>query len=180
MDINRVVIAGRLARDPELRAMPSGAQICTMSVATNRVTRGDTPREETEYHQLVVFGPQGAACSQHLRKGDAVAAEGRLQTRSWESDGVKKYRTEVVADNVHFVTSSGWGGYDRAAQPAAAPVSRRSPAPAHLPRAINEAHAQEHAAEQARKVDAPPAPAEQVVDGIVYPDEQIRPEDIPF
>jgi len=112
MYINKALIYGNLTRDPELRSLPSGVQVASFSVATNRVWKNqDGGKEEsTDYHNVVVFGRQAETVSQYLKKGSGVFAEGRLQTRSWEADGTKKYRTEIVADRVQFGPRSGGGG----------------------------------------------------------------------
>ena len=104
MYLNKAFILGNLTRDPELRSLPSGVHVATFSMATNRVWKDkDGARQEsTEYHNIVVFGRQGENVAQYLKKGSSVLIEGRLQTRSWEADGVKKYRTEIVADRVQF------------------------------------------------------------------------------
>ncbi len=104
MYLNKALIAGNLTRDPELRALPSGANVCTFSVATNRVwyNQDKQKQEAVEYHNIVVFGRQAETCAQYLKKGSGVLVEGRLQTRSWEKDGAKQYRTEIVADRVQF------------------------------------------------------------------------------
>lgn len=104
MFINKVLIYGNLTRDPELRALPSGQNVCNFSVATNRVykDRDGKKVEDTEFHNIVVFGNQASSVSQHLKKGSGAYIEGRLQTRSWEKDGAKQYRTEIVADIVQF------------------------------------------------------------------------------
>ncbi len=112
MYLNRVFIAGNLTRDPELRALPSGANVAQFGVATNRVYKDkDGNRQEaTEYHNIVVFGRQAETCAQYLKKGQQVLVEGRIQTRSWDKDGQKQYRTEIVADRVQFGQKSGGGG----------------------------------------------------------------------
>lgn len=112
MYLNKALIAGNLTRDPELRALPSGAQVCTFSVATNRVwyNQDKQKQEAVEYHNIVVFGRQAETCAQYLKKGSGVLVEGRLQTRSWEKDGAKQYRTEIVADRVQFGARPGAGG----------------------------------------------------------------------
>ncbi len=105
MYFNRAIIIGNLTRDPELRALPSGVQLATLGVATNRVwkDKNGAKQESTDYHNVVVFGRQAETAAQYLRKGSSVMVEGRMQTRSWDaSDGTKKYRTEVVADRVQF------------------------------------------------------------------------------
>ncbi len=105
MYFNRAIIIGNLTRDPELRSLPSGVQVATIGVATNRVwkDKNGAKQESTDYHNVVVFGRQAQTATQYLRKGSSVLVEGRMQTRSWEAaDGVKKYRTEIVADRIQF------------------------------------------------------------------------------
>ena len=104
MYLNKAFVYGNLTRDPELRSLPSGVQVTSFSVATNRVwkDKDGVKQEAVEYHNIVVFGRQAETSAQYLKKGSSVLIEGRLQTRSWESDGVKKYRTEIVADRVQF------------------------------------------------------------------------------
>ncbi len=118
MYINKAILFGNLTRDPELRALPSGMNVCNFSVATNRVykDRDGKKQEQTDFHNVVVFGRQADTVSQYLKKGSSVYVEGRMQTRSWDdkSSGEKKYRTEVVADSVQFgPRSSGSGGSSR-------------------------------------------------------------------
>jgi len=104
MYLNKVIIIGNLTRDPELKSLPSGIQVTNVGVATNRVWKDKegNKQESTEFHNVVIFGRQAETTAQYLRKGSSVLVEGRLQTRSWESDGVKKYRTEIIADSVQF------------------------------------------------------------------------------
>lgn len=105
MYLNKAIIIGNLTRDPELRSLPSGIQVASLSVATNRVwkDKNGARQESADYHNVVVFGRQAETASQYLRKGASVLVEGRMQTRSWDgSDGQKKYRTEIVADRVQF------------------------------------------------------------------------------
>jgi single-strand DNA-binding protein len=106
MYINKVILFGNLTRDPELRALPSGMNVVNFSIATNRVfrDRDGKKQEQTDYHNVVVFGRQADTTNQYLKKGSSVYVEGRLQTRSWDdkASGEKKYRTEVVADRVQF------------------------------------------------------------------------------
>lgn len=110
MNLNKVIIAGRLTRDPEGKVLPAGTAITNLSIATNRTwTQDGEKREEAEFHNVVVFGRQGETCAQFLHKGDTALVEGRIQTRSWESDGVTRYRTEIVADRVHFGPRGGEG-----------------------------------------------------------------------
>lgn len=109
MYLNKAIVIGNLTRDPELRSLPSGVQVTTFSVATNRVwkDKDGAKQESAEFHNIVVFGRQAETSAQYLKKGASVLVEGRMQTRSWEADGVKKYRTEIVADRVQFGPRSG-------------------------------------------------------------------------
>ena len=106
MYINKAILFGNLTRDPELRALPSGMNVVNFSIATNRVfkDRDGKNQEQTDFHNIVVFGRQADTVNQYLKKGSSVFVEGRMQTRSWDDKktGEKKYRTEVVADRVQF------------------------------------------------------------------------------
>jgi len=113
MYLNKAMIYGNLTRDPELKALPSGMNVCSFSLATNRVynDRDGNRQEAADYHNIVVFGKQADNCAKYLTKGSGTYVEGRLQTRSWDKDGQKQYRTEVVADRVQFgPKNSGSGG----------------------------------------------------------------------
>ncbi len=114
MYINKAMLFGNLTRDPELRALPSGVNVCNFSVATNRVykDKDGKKQEQADFHNVVVFGRQADIVAQYLKKGSSVFIEGRMQTRSWEKEGQKQYRTEVIADRVQFGPkgSSGGGG----------------------------------------------------------------------
>lgn len=110
MYINKAILYGNLTRDPELKALPSGSQVCEFAVATNRVwkDKNGAKQESTDYHNVVVFGRQGELIKQYLHKGSGVFLEGRIQTRSWDAqDGTKRYRTEIVADRIQFGPKSG-------------------------------------------------------------------------
>ncbi len=104
MNVNSVIIAGSLTRDPELKALPSGATVASMSIATNRTwkDKDGKSQEEVEYHNIVVFGKQAESVGRYLTKGQTTMVTGRLKTRSWEKDGQKQYRTEVMAERVQF------------------------------------------------------------------------------
>lgn len=104
MYLNKAIIIGNLTRDPELKSLPSGNAVTTFSLATNRVWKDKegNKQEGTDYHNIVVFGRQAENVAQYLKKGSSALVEGRLTTRSWETDGVKKYRTEIIADRVQF------------------------------------------------------------------------------
>lgn len=109
MYINKAIIVGNLTRDPEQKTLPSGIAVTTFSLATNRVykDKDGNKQENVDYHNVVVFGRAAETSGQYLKKGQSAFVEGRMQTRSWEQDGVKKYRTEVVADSVQFGPKSG-------------------------------------------------------------------------
>jgi single-strand DNA-binding protein len=123
MYLNKAMIFGNLTRDPELKSLPSGMQVCTFSLATNRVYKDKDGKrvEQTDYHNVAVFGRQAETSAQYLKKGASAYVEGRLQTRSWDADGVKQYRTEIIADRVQFGPRSGGaqGGESAPAQGAA-------------------------------------------------------------
>jgi len=139
-----------LTRDPEIRSLPSGGQVASFGLATNRTykDKNGAKQEATEFHNIVAFGRSAELIGQYCKKGKALFVEGRIQTRSWEGkeDGKKQYRTEIVIENFQFGDSargSGMGG-GRSEEPAMAA--------------------------------APKAGGEE----IQYPDEDINPEDIPF
>ena len=102
-DFNKVIIMGNLTRDPEVKTIPSGQTVATFGVATNRrwTSSAGDQQEETEFHEIVAWGKLAEICEQILFKGRKVLVEGRLKTRNWEGqDGVKRYRTEIVAENI--------------------------------------------------------------------------------
>lgn len=152
MYLNKALIYGNLTRDPELRALPSGQQVATFSVATNRTYKNKEgqKKEMVEYHNVVAFGRLADLIGQYMKKGRPIYVEGRLQTRSWESDGRKNYRTEIVMENFQFGPDGG-----RRDSASDAPTATGAPA---------------------ADASADAAPAET----IQYPDEDINPEDIPF
>ena len=112
MDLNKVMIIGRLTRDPELKNTPTGKSVATLSLATNRIwvdAKGQK-QKQVEYHNVVLWSKLAEIANQYLRKGGKVYMEGRLQTREWTGqDGVKRYRTEVVGDNMIMLDSKGAG-----------------------------------------------------------------------
>lgn len=110
MYFNKAIIVGNLTEDPELESLPSGNPVCNFGLATNRnYTDSDgNQQEETNFHNIVVFGRQAETTAQYLSKGSMALIEGRIQTRSWEGeDGRTRYRTEIVADTVQFGPRSG-------------------------------------------------------------------------
>jgi single-strand DNA-binding protein len=131
MYLNKAMIYGNLTRDPEMKALPSGMSVTSFSIATNRVynDRDGKRQEQVEYHNIVVFGKQADTAAKYLKKGSGAYVEGRLQTRSWDKDGQKMYRTEIVADRVQFGPRGGDGGSysnSAAASPAGNPQDQHA------------------------------------------------------
>lgn len=155
MYINKVTLYGNLTRDPELKALPGGQNVANFSIATNRVYKDKEgqKKEQTEFHNVVAFGRTADVIGQYMKKGRPIYVEGRLQTRSWEKDGAKQYRTEIVVDTFQFGASggerTGGGSYDGGSRTAS-----RDDGESQAPRDSG--------------------------DAIQYPDEEINPEDIPF
>ena len=105
MYLNKAIILGNLTRDPEVKSLPSGIPVTNFSIATNKVWRDKegNKKESSEFHNIVVFNRLAEIAGQYLKKGSSVLIEGRLQTRSWDGqDGQKKYRTEIVADQLQL------------------------------------------------------------------------------
>ncbi len=156
MYLNKVTLYGNLTRDPEMKALPGGQNVANFSIATNRVYKDKEgqKKEQTEYHNVVAFGRTADVIGQYMKKGRPIFVEGRLQTRSWEKDGAKQYRTEIVVDTFQFGPSGapgqGGGTYDGGSR----------------------SGGQDDGMNQ--------APARDSGDSIQYPDEEINPEDIPF
>lgn len=110
--VNKVILIGNLGKDPELRRTPSGAAVTSFSLATTeRFTSRDGGRQEqTEWHDIVAWNKSAETMAQYLRKGSSVYIEGKLRTRSWEDNGQKRYRTEIVVSTFQFLDSKGAGG----------------------------------------------------------------------
>lgn len=153
MFFNKAIIIGNVTRDPEIKALPSGAKVTSLSLATNRVWKdaNGAKKEQTDFHNIVVFGRQAETVAQYIKKGGMLMVEGRIQTRSWDDkDGKKQYRTEIVADRVQFGPKAG-------ATSGAANFTGSG---------------------DAQDMRAPQAPKD--ADVIEYPDDDINAEDIPF
>ncbi|OGG70070.1 single-stranded DNA-binding protein [Candidatus Kaiserbacteria bacterium RIFCSPHIGHO2_12_FULL_53_13] len=152
MYINKVILFGNLTRDPELKALPSGMNVVNFSIATNRVFRDreGKKQEQTEFHNIVVFGRQADTVAQYMKKGSSVFIEGRLQTRNWDdkTSGEKKYRTEIIADRVQFGPKGGGSAMPRG--------------------------------EGGGKREEQPEAEMSGGSGIDYPKDDINPDDIPF
>jgi len=153
MYLNKVFLFGNLTRDPELKSLPSGFQVASFGLATNRRVKKDEKWEEVpEFHNIVVFGKQADTASQYLKKGSSIFLEGRIQTRSWDDkeSGKKNYRTEIVVERFQFGPRAGGGG---------------APQGGGAPRGSGK---------------AAPTGGKAVDEGIAYPVEDINPDDIPF
>ena len=99
--VNKVILIGNLGGDPETRYMPNGNAVCNITLATSDSWKDRNTgqlQERTEWHRVVFFGKIAEIAGQYLRKGSKIYVEGRLQTREWEKDGIKRYTTEVVVD----------------------------------------------------------------------------------
>ncbi len=103
LNVNKIILVGRVTKAPELKTLPSGQSICNLSIATNRTyTQNGEKKEDVEFSDVVVFGIQAENTAKYVEKGQEVAIVGRNQTRQWEKDGVKHYRTEIIADSIQF------------------------------------------------------------------------------
>lgn len=129
MNLNKVFLIGRLTQDPEARSTPSGQNVTTISMATNRVWNDASGRKEaTEYHRVIAWGRLGEIANNYLKKGGMVYIEGRMQTRQWTGkDGNKRYTTEVVAENLQLGPRS--ANDPRGAFSGAAPAAASQPSP---------------------------------------------------
>ncbi len=113
MSLNKVLLIGNLGSDPEIRTTTSGQSVCNFNIATSRrwTSKDGQAQEETEWHRIVVWGRQAENCKEFLSKGRQVFIEGRLQTRQWEDqNGGKRYTTEVIAQNVQFLSGGRGAG----------------------------------------------------------------------
>ena len=115
--MNKVMLVGRLTRDPELRSLPSGKPLATFVIATNEF-RGASG-ERTEYHNVIAWDRLAEVCGQFLSKGQLVDVEGRLQTRQWDDDaGIRHWKTEVVANQLEMLSGRGKKEYAKEVQSA--------------------------------------------------------------
>ncbi|HND30888.1 MAG TPA: single-stranded DNA-binding protein, partial [Myxococcota bacterium] len=119
--VNKVILLGNLGADPELRSTQNGQSVCTLRLATSEKykDRDGNLQERTEWHRVVVWGPQADNVNRFCKKGKQIYLEGRIQTRKWQDkEGKDQYTTEIVADNVRFLGGAGGGagaddgGYD--------------------------------------------------------------------
>ncbi len=130
MNFNKAIILGNLTRDPESRTLPSGQSVTTFSVATNRIytDKSGAKQQNTEFHNVVAFGKLADICSRYLNKGKMVLVEGPIQTRSWQSqEGFKRYRTEIIIENMQLGPRAGGGGGETGPVAAAQPQNEEIP-----------------------------------------------------
>ncbi len=131
--VNKVIIVGRLGQDPEIKYLENGNAVTNFSVATSeKWTKDGQVNEKTEWHRVVAFGKLAEICAKYLHKGKEVFLEGKLQTRSWEQDGVKRYSTEIVVNNMQMLGSKDDNDQQTNRQPiqkAAQPEPSQEPLP---------------------------------------------------
>jgi len=149
--VNKVILIGNLGRDPEVRYAPSGSAICNVTIATSRQWKNKDSgerQEETEWHRVVFYDRLAEIAGEYLKKGKSVYVEGRLKTRKWtDKDGVEKYTTEIVAQEMTMLggrEGGGGGGYggddggsmgeSRDSRPARSAPAPRAPAPKPAPK----------------------------------------------
>ncbi|HSR02316.1 MAG TPA: single-stranded DNA-binding protein [Methylophilaceae bacterium] len=110
--VNKVILVGNLGRDPEVRYMPNGEAVCNFSIATteNWKDKSGVKQEKTEWHNIVMYRRLAEIAGEYLKKGRSVYVEGRLQTRKWEKDGVTRYSTEIIADQMQMLGTKGDSG----------------------------------------------------------------------
>lgn len=124
--VNKAILIGRVGKDPDCSYTQGGLAVVKFSIATSEEwidKASNEKKERTEWHRIVCFGKLGEICGKYLTKGSQVYVEGKLQTRSWEQDGVTRYRTEIVIDQMRML-----GGQNQA--PGQAASSQAAPAPA--------------------------------------------------
>ena len=128
--VNKVILVGHLGKDPEMRYTQDGTAICNFSMATSQEWKDKSSgekREKTEWHRLVAFRKLAEICGEYLVKGKQVYIEGRLQTRSWEQEGVTKYMTEVVINDMQMLGGKQGGGGQQASSGYSSPEPATGP-----------------------------------------------------
>ena len=132
--VNRVILIGRLGKDPEIRSIPSGTSVAKFSLATDErfTDKNGEKQDRTEWHNIVAWGKLAEICGQYLRKGKLVFIEGSIRTDSWDDKetGVKKYRTEIIAKDMQMLDKKGdeEGGYSGGGGGYRKPASGSAPA----------------------------------------------------
>ncbi len=130
--VNKVILVGNLGRDPEVRHLENGAVVSNFPIATSETYKDRNTgerREQTEWHNIVLWRGLAEVAEKYLKKGDQVYIEGKLRTRSWEKDGITRYTTEVVGDNMTMLGSRSAGGSNSGGmvtEPQAQPASTTS------------------------------------------------------
>lgn len=127
--LNRATLIGNLTRDPEFRTTPNGQSVVSFAIATNHswLDTNKQKQEKAEFHNIVAWGKLAEICNQYLKKGRKVYIDGRLQTRDWQGqDGVKRYRTEIVADNMIMLDRANPVGQTYGEQGISAPMMRQA------------------------------------------------------
>jgi len=141
--VNKVILVGNVGADPETRYMPNGNAVTNITLATSETWKDKNTgeqQERTEWHRVTFYQRLAEIVAEYVRKGSKLYVEGRLQTRSWEQDGVKRYATDVIANEMQMLDSrsgggNGGGGYQPAQQPAqpqSSPQSAPQSAPAGM------------------------------------------------
>lgn len=143
MDLNKVMVIGRLTRDPEVRSTPTGKSVASITIATGRqwTDQSGQKQKESEFHNVVLWGRLAEITGQYMHKASRVYAEGRLRTREWTGqDGVKRYRTEIIAENIIMLDGPGSVGASSAGGDSSGFAARNaSPAPmADIPEVVEE------------------------------------------
>ena len=108
--INKAILIGNLGRDPEVSYTPSGTAVAKFSIATSERWKDKNTgemQERTEWHRITAFGKLGEICGEYLSKGRQVYIEGRIQTSSWEKDGITRYTTEIIASDMKMLGTKG-------------------------------------------------------------------------
>ncbi|MBT3864444.1 single-stranded DNA-binding protein [Candidatus Peregrinibacteria bacterium] len=170
MSLNKVQLIGNLTRDPEMKQLPGGATVTNFGIATNMTwnDQDGNKQEKVEFHNIVAWRKLGEICGEYLKKGSKIYIEGRLQTRDWEAeDGSKRYRTEIVADNMIMLDKKGensGGSFGGGAERSAAGISKGG--------GFDEPRAEDMPEEK----DAAPAGAK----ASSKKDEEVKVDDLPF
>ena len=129
--VNKIILIGRLGRDPEVRYTPSGLGVANFSIATSEEWKDKATgekKERTEWHRIVAFGKLGEICGEYLSKGKQVYIEGRIQTREWEDkEGNKRYTTEIVASQMQMLSPKDFVDTSRSHEKTQAPNSPAEP-----------------------------------------------------
>lgn len=127
--LNRATLIGNLTRDPEFKTTPNGKSVVSFAIATNStwLDANKQKQEKAEFHNIVAWGKLAEICNQYLKKGKKIYIDGRLQTRDWQGqDGVKRYRTEIVADNMIMLDRGNPAGQSYGEQGVSVPMMRQA------------------------------------------------------